>query len=171
MKYTNMKDTNQSGKFIDRHGWSGKYKFKFIDKDTGKIREEMKYNKLLDTALNEMAKALYDGSNDFVPTYIGLGTQSATIYNTMTNMGSETFRTYIGASPTISGTGEVMNVFYVLSTEALFHVKELGLWGGSTATSTIGTGKLLSYITFEDDRSAKNEEIQIFRYDKFERSV
>lgn len=158
-------------KQIEKHGWTGKYIFKFIDKSTGKMRQEIKYNKLLDVALNEMAKALYNGTNDCIPKYIGLGTQTATIYNTMTNMGSETFRTFIGASPTISGVGEVRNTFYVLSTEALFYVKELGLWGGSTATSTIGTGKLLSYIIFEDDRTAKNEEIQIFRYDKFERSV
>lgn len=159
------------GKFKETTSWNGRYEFKFIDKNTGKIRKEVKYNKLLDTALNEMAKAILDGSNDLVPKYIGLGTQTTTIENTMTNMASETFRTYIGASPTVSGTGEILNTFYVLSTEALFHVRELGLWGGSTATSTIGTGKLLSYINFDDDRSAKNEEIQIFRYDKFERSV
>lgn len=152
--------------------WKGKYLIKVIDSKTKKVvKEDIVFNRILDQALNEMAKGLIEGSCDLEIKYLSLGTSTATIYNTTTNMGSETFRTAKAVSSTLSNVGEVQNVFYVLNTEAKFSIKEIGIWAGSTATSTIGTGKLLSYISWVYDKTSKDEEIQIIRYDSFNRSV
>ena len=156
----------------ENNNWNGKYVIKRINAKTREvIKEEIIYNRILDTALNEMANALYDGSNDIVIGYLGVGTTTASIYNTTTSLGSETFRTAISVDSTVSNIGEVKNVFYILSTEAKFHVREMGIYAGSTATSTIGTGKLISIISWDSDRTIVDEEVQITRYDSFNRST
>lgn len=149
--------------------WEGKYVIQ-VKKNGEIIKEDVIYNRILDTALNQMAKVLYDGSNDCVIKYLGLGTVTASTLNTCTALGSETFRTY-KASSTISNTGEVKNVFNVGVAEAKFLIREIGIYAGSTATSTVSTGILMSTIGWVWDKSSVDEEIQITRYDSFNRST
>jgi len=151
--------------------WEGKYLIQVKNAKTGKvIKEDIIYNRILDTALNQMAYALYDGTNDCVVKYLALGTQTASTSNKATSLGSESFRTY-RASSTISSTGEVKNVFNIQSTEAKFLIKEIGIYAGSTATATATTGILVSTIGWVWDKSSIDEEIQITRYDSFNRST
>lgn len=151
--------------------WEGKYVIQVKNVNTGKIiKEDVIYNRILDNALNQMAKALYDGTNDCVVKYLALGTQTASSSNTATNLGSESFRTY-RASSTISSTGEVKNVFNIQSTEAKFAIKEIGIFAGSTATATATTGIMISTIGWIYDKSSVDQEIQITRYDSFNRST
>lgn len=155
----------------EKKNWDGKYVITIKNANTGEvIKEDVIYNRILDNALNEMAKALYDGSNDCVVKYLALGTQTASTLNTATNLGSETFRTYRSSS-TISNTGEVKNVFYILKDEAKFEIKEIGIFAGSTATATATTGIMISTVGWIYDKSGVDEEIQITRYDSFNRST
>jgi len=149
--------------------WEGKYVIQ-VKKNGTIVKEDIIYNRILDTALSQMANALYDGSNDCVIKYCGLGTITASTLNTCTALGSETFRTY-RASSTISNTGEVKNIFNIGTTEAKFLIKEIGIYAGSTATSTVSTGILMSTIGWVWDKSSVDEEIQITRYDSFNRST
>jgi hypothetical protein len=153
----------------ENKNWKGKYVIQ-VKKNGEIIKEDVIYNRILDTALNQMANALYDGSNDCVIKYLGLGTQTASTLNTCTSLGSETFRTY-RASSTISNTGEVENVFSVGVAEAKFLIKEIGIYAGSTATGTVSTGILMSTISWVWDKSSVDEEILITRYDSFNRST
>jgi hypothetical protein len=152
--------------------WNGKFLIKVIDGKTKEVkREDIVYNRILDQALEEMARGILEGNCDLEIKYLSVGTATATIYNTTTNMGSETFRTYKALDSTVTAVGEVKNVFYILNNEAEFYIREIGVWAGSTATTTVGTGKLLSYISWIYDKATKDEEIQIIRYDSFNRSV
>jgi hypothetical protein len=159
-------------KIKEENNWDGKYCIRRINPDTKEvIEEEIIFNRILNTALDEMAKALYDGSNDLVVKYLGVGTTTASVYNTTTSLGSETWRTAAAVGATISNIGEVKNTFFILSTEAKFHIRELGIYAGSTASGTVGTGKLMSIVSWDYDRTSINEEVQITRYDSFNRSV
>jgi hypothetical protein len=159
-------------KINENNNWNGKYCIKRINAKTKEvIKEEIIYNRILNTALDEMAKALYDGSDDLVVGYLGVGTTTASVYNTTTSLGSETFRTAAAIAATISNIGEVKNTFYLLNTEAKFHIREMGIYAGSTATVTIGTGKLISIISWDYDKTSVDEEVQITRYDSFNRST
>lgn len=153
--------------------WEGKYKFIVKDVETKEVlQEDVVFNRILDTALREMAKSLYDSSNDCIINYLALGTETATLLNTITSLGSETFRTSKDVShSTISGTGEVSNTFFILKDEAKFHIREVGIFMGSTATSTATTGQLMSIISWDYDKTDKDVEIQINRYDSFNRST
>jgi hypothetical protein len=153
--------------------WEGRYKFIVKDPDTKEvIQEDIVFNRILDTALKEMAKALYDSSNNCIINHLALGTKTATLLNTITSLGSETFRTSKDVShSTISGTGEVSNTFYILKNEAKFHIKEVGIFMGSTSSVTIGTGQLMSIISWDYDKTNKDVEIEITRYDSFNRST
>jgi hypothetical protein len=151
--------------------WDGKYQIIIKDPYTKEvIKEEIIFNRILDKALIEMGKALYDSSNDCIVNYLALGTNTATISNTVTSLGSETFRTY-KMNSTVSGTGEVSNTFNILSTEAKFYIREVGIFMGSTCSATVGTGQLMSIISWVYDKSDKDVEIQINRYDSFNRST
>lgn len=155
----------------DDKNWEGKYVITVINSNTGEvIKEDVVYNRILDSALNEMAKALYDGSNDCVVKYLALGTSTASTSNTATSLGSESFRTY-RASSTISNTGEVKNVFFIKKDEAKFQIREIGIFAGSTATATATTGILVSTIGWVYDKTSVDEEFQITRYDSFNRST
>lgn len=153
--------------------WEGKYKFTVKDSKTKKIiREDIIFNRILDTALREMGKCLYDSSNDCIVNYLALGTETASILNTATSLGSETFRTYkVESASTISNTGEVSNTFDILSDEAKFHIREVGIIMGSTASATVSTGQLMSIISWDYDKTDKDVEIQVNRYDSFNRST
>lgn len=152
----------------DNVQWKGKYEIKVLE--NGKVvKEDVIYNRILDQALTEMGKALYDGSNDCVVNYLALGTDTATLLNTVTSLGSETFRTYKALS-TISNIGEIQNTFYILNNEAKFHIREVGVFMGSTASATVGTGQLMSIISWDYDKTDKDVEIQINRFDTIRRS-
>lgn len=155
----------------ENKNWEGKYIITVRNSKTGEvIKEDVVYNRILDGALEEMAKALYDGSDDCVIKYLGLGTQTASVLNTTTSLGSETFRTY-RSSITISNIGEVKTIFFIADTEAKFNIKELGIFAGSSATATVETGVLMSTIEWIYDKTSVTEEIQITRYDSFNRST
>ena len=149
--------------------WEGKYIIQ-IKKNGMIIKEDIVYNRILDNALTQMAKALYDGTNDCVVKYLALGTATASTDNNATALNSETFRTY-RADSTISGTGEVKNVFNIGTTEAKFLIKEIGIFAGSSATGTAESGTMISTIGWVWDKSSVDEEIQITRYDSFNRST
>lgn len=157
-------------KITENTTWEGKYKFIVKDSKTKDvIKEDIVYNRILDNALNEMAKSLYDSSNNCVVNYLALGTQTASLLNTVTALGSETFRT-LKVNSTIS-SNEVQNTFDILNTEAKFHIREVGIFMGSTATSTIGSGRLMSIISWDYDKTSQDVEIQVIRYDSFNRST
>lgn len=145
----------------------GCYSIRAIDTQTRRVIHEEKVNNIItNIALNEYAKAIFDNSNDVEIKYLALGTGSTTASSTNTQLESEIFRTD-PISSTVSGTGQVTNVFYVRDNEATDVIREVGIYAGSTATSTSNSGLLYSRINWYFNKSVSSVEIQFTRTDNF----
>lgn len=140
--------------------WSGKYVIQTKD------GIEVINNKVMDSALNGLVKALSGDSNVQIK-YLALGTSSAAITNTDTKLGNEIFRTPI-SNQELSGTGELTTDFIVLDSEAVGSIREMGIFGGSAATSTKDSGVLISRILWSREKT-NSEEINIKRIDRIGR--
>lgn len=140
--------------------WSGKYVIQTKD------GIEVINNKVMDSALNGLVKALSGDSNIQIK-YLALGTSSAAITNTDTKLGNEIFRTPI-SNQELSGTGELTTDFIVLDSEAVGSIREMGIFGGSAATSTKDSGVLISRILWSREKT-NSEEINIKRIDRIGR--
>lgn len=140
--------------------WSGKYVIQTKD------GIEVINNKVMDSALNGLVKALSGDSNIQIK-YLALGTSSAAITNADTKLGNEIFRTPI-SNQELSGTGELTTDFIVLDSEAVGSIREMGIFGGSAATSTKDSGVLISRILWSREKT-NSEEINIKRIDRIGR--
>jgi hypothetical protein len=146
----------------------GGYNIKVLDHNTQKIiHEENVNNVITNIALAEFAKSIYDGTNDTEIKYLALGTGSSTASATNTALDNEIFRTD-PISTTVSGVGQIQNVFYVRDNEAQDVIKEVGIFAGSTATTVSDTGLLYSRINWNFNKSVSAVEIQFTRTDTFQ---
>ena len=148
----------------EQAGWVGKWAIKVIDSKTRKVKEETVIkNRLMNTALDEMAKVLLGQSTDMEIKYLALGTGSTAITDTDTTLATEIFRT-ADQSLTDTGTGEVTSLFIVLDSEAVAAIEEIGVFGGTTATASADSGTLISRILWSRNKT-NSEEIQFTRVD------
>jgi hypothetical protein len=144
-----------------KYGWEGIFKIKVNGK------EEIIFNRVMDTALDEFIKVLQGLSTDMQIKYLALGTSDIAITNTQTTLGAEIFRTQFTTTDK-TGIGELTNLAIVQDSEAVASIREIGVFGGSSATSTADTGVLISRILWSRDKTA-SEEIQFTRIDKITR--
>lgn len=145
---------------IDKLGWEGT----FIIECNGK--KEVIKNRVMDAALDEIIKSLQDGTNDINIKYFALGTSNTPVSDTDTQLGNEIFRTQFTTQEK-TNIGELTTKFVVLDTEAVGQIEEIGIFGGSTATSSPNTGVLISRILWSKNKS--NEEINFTRIDRITR--
>lgn len=124
-------------------------------------------NRIMNVILNAFANAYIGTPSNFQVKYLAVGSSSAAVTDTDTILGNEIFRTQV-TSQTRSGTGEASSDFVLLSTEANFNIKEIGIFGGTLATSTAGTGTLISRVLWDYTKTS-SEEISIKRIDKIVR--
>ena len=130
----------------------------------GKYSETVK-NRLMDTVLEQIIGIYKGDAPDLQIYYLALGTGNTAITDTDTTLDTEIFRTPLAVATTDVGTGEILNEFIVLDTEAVGNMEEIGIFGGSTATSSADTGTLISRILWSKVKS-NSEEITFRRTDK-----
>ena len=98
----------------EKIGWAGKWFIRVIDKNTREILEETEiHNRIMNAALDEMAKVLLGQSTDLEIKYMALGTGNTAITDTDTTLDTEIFRT-ADQSLSSTGTGQVTSLFIVL---------------------------------------------------------
>lgn len=148
-------------------GYSGMYKIRIFNKQTGKFQEQEIKNRLMDTVLDELLDVLYDNAPDCNVAYLALGTSNIAVADNQTQLGAEAFRTPF-TTQTKTGVGELTTVFDVLDSEAVMQIEEIGIFGGSTATATANSGKMISRILYSKNKTAL-EEIQFSRIDRMVR--
>jgi hypothetical protein len=144
---------------INEIGWKGKFDI-FIN---GKL-DMVIFNKVMDTVLDQMVEALRGETPNLEIKYLALGTSNTPVTNTDTKLGNEMFRTPIISQTKIS-TAEIVTEFIVLDTEAIGTIEEIGIFGGSAATSSQDTGTLISRILWHKVKT-NSEEITFRRTDK-----
>jgi hypothetical protein len=153
---------------INLYGWQGLFKIRTLNKLTGKFEEETIFNRVMDTALDELLDVLYNNAPDMEIKYLALGTSSIAVADNQTQLGSEIFRApYTSRSKT--SVGELTTVFDVLDSEGVGLLEEIGIFGGSTATADANTGKMISRVLWKKNKTAL-EEIQFTRIDRMVRA-
>jgi hypothetical protein len=149
---------------INNIGWQGIWKIRVVDKKTGKAEETLIKNRVMNAALDELLKVLQGTATNMQIKYLALGTNSAALTDSQTQLGAEIFRT-LYATQTKTDTGELTSEFIVLDSEAVGTIEEIGVFGGTTATGTANSGTLISRILWHKVKS-NSEEIQFTRVDR-----
>jgi len=146
-------------------GWIGDFEIKCRNKDTEEITRDLIKNRITNAALNQIAEVLTGVAPDMQIKWLALGTGSTPPSDTDTQLVSEIFRAQPVANPTRTGTGQVECEFVILDSEAVGHIREVGIFGGSGATDQPNTGVLISRILWNKEKT-NSEEITVKRLDR-----
>lgn len=144
----------------------GYYQIKVI-RDGKVISDDVVKNRIMDTVLTQLIASMKGVSPDLEIEYLALGDSDTPVTDSDTQLGNEIFRTAY-ATRTDGITGELKHNFVVLDNEAVGTIKEIGIFGGSTATATANSGTLISRILWSRVKTS-SEEIQFIRTDKIAR--
>lgn len=137
--------------------WAGTFIIKSRDKT------EVIKNKVMDTVLSQLIATLQGVNPNLQIKYLALGTSNTPVTVNDTQLGAEIFRTPISSQSNPS-TGQLVTDFIILDSEAVGTIQEIGIFGGTTATSTANTGTLISRILWNKIKT-NAEEINIRRID------
>lgn len=146
-------------------GWIGDFEIKCRNKDTGEIAEHLIKNRITNAALNQLAEVLMGIAPDMQIKWLALGTGSTPPSDSDTQLVSEIFRAQPVSNPARTGTGQVECEFVVLDSEAVGHIREVGIFGGSSATDQPNSGVLISRILWNKEKTS-SEEITVKRLDR-----
>lgn len=132
---------------------SGAFIIRAVDAQTGKLIEERKIKNQLMATVQAQRDAELMGTEaaqvvpDWQIKYFALGTGTTAVTTADTQLANETYRQQI-TSRTNLAVGTVQTVIQMGTTIGNGTYTELGVFCGSTASSTANTGKLLSRIVF-----------------------
>jgi len=155
---------------IDNYSWIGKWYIRAVEKESRKIvYEEHIKNQIMNGALDELFKPLYNDSADLEIKYLAVGTSSASVLNTQTTLEAEVFRTAY-TTRTTSSDQELTTKYVIFDSEAQVQIEEIGVFGGASATTVSDTGTMISRILWSYDKTPTNIELQFQRTDKIQRA-
>lgn len=145
-------------------GWHGSYEIQVM---RGDELEVIKFpNLITDAWLNAVRDATLGEVTDLEIKYIALGKDNGTILPlspSNTKLGNEVERKVFTKIET-DGTGRVKRTVNINSAEGNFHIKEIGIFAGSTATSALNSGILVARVFYDRDKD-ELESINIVRTD------
>ena len=148
---------------IEQSTHMGFWQIKVIDKNTQTETTDTVKNRIMNNTLDELLKVLQGSATNLQIKYLALGTGSTAVTDSDTTLDTEIFRTPVTTS-TKTGTGQLTTLFVVLDSEAVASITEIGIFGGSSATSSANSGTLISRILWSRNKTA-SEEIQFTRID------
>jgi hypothetical protein len=155
------------GKMNEGTGWQGQFDI-FIKSQNGDWEHERTIkNTVVDSGLNLLREALRGTVTDAEIKYIAVGTSSASVTTSDTQLGSEVFRKAV-FSKSIVGTGAVQTIAILDDAEAVANIQEIGVFAGSTASVTANSGIMISRILYSRNKT-NLESVQIQRTDTIAR--
>ena len=146
-------------------GWKGMFQLEVKRRD-GTIETVEFPNLITDAWLNVVRDATMGEVTDLQIKYIALGKDDGTILPlspSNTRLGNEVFRKPF-AKVEKDGTGRVKRTAIITSSEGNFHIKEIGIFAGSSATSALNSGILVARVFYDRDKD-ELESINIVRTD------
>ena len=152
----------------DRTGWQGI--FEVYIKTSGSnefILDKTIQNTVVDSGLNLLREALRGTVTDAEIKYIAVGTSSASVTTSDTQLGAEIFRKAV-FSKSIVGVGQVQTIAILDDMEAVANIQEIGVFAGSTASVTANSGIMISRILYSRNKT-NLESLQIQRTDTIAR--
>ncbi len=147
----------------EAENWKGTFDIFIKSQDGDWEHEQTIHNMITDSGLNLLRDSLYSSTNDAQIRYIALGTSSTSVTSSDTQLGSELIRKPI-YSRTQGTTGSVQNVAIFFDTEAVAQIEEIGVFAGSTASTTANSGIMISRILYSRNKS-NLESLQVQRTD------
>ena len=153
---------------IDRRGRNGYFDIKVYR--NGKLfRHDIIKNLITDVALNKEIGILLGTAPNMEIKYMGFGTDNTAPTVSDTQLGSESARFQPTTAFSQVAIGKTSGAFFLTSTDLNgVDIEEIGVFCGSTASSTANSGTLLSRILWSFSKTA-NDEIEITRIDTVER--
>lgn len=143
--------------FINSINIHGLYKFYSI-KD-GKMKQvDEKNNLIMTNVFYRIARAFlgYTFNAYYYIGYCAIGDDATAVTASDTTLGNEEFRTaYVGLTNATSTT--VNATFYITTDDFVGDIEEVGVFGGSGATSSANTGNLISHVLWEYNKGATEE--------------
>lgn len=146
---------------MDNLGWFGE--FEVIDGDERFIVN----NRITNAGLNLLRDALNGEVTSCEIKYLALGTSSATVSDTDTQLGAEIFRTTF-ITTTKPDIGQLEKTAVILDSEAVDAIEEIGIFAGVTASSATNSGIMISRVLYSRNKT-NLESIQIVRRDSIQR--
>lgn len=145
----------------DVNGWLGQYEILVGDE------KFLISNLITDAGLNMVRDALNNELPSIEIRYLAVGTSSATVSATQTQLTNEIFRTlFISSSK--PATGQLEKTAIILENEAVANIREIGIFAGATATSVANSGIMVSRVLYSRNKT-NLESIQIVRRDTIQR--
>lgn len=146
-------------------GWHGAFEIQIM---RGSEMEVIEFpNLITDLWLNTVRDATMSATPmDLQFKYIALGKDDGTILPlapSNTRLGNEVERKGFTKVET-DGTGRVKRTVNINSSEGNFHIKEIGIYAGATATSALNSGILVARVFYDRDKD-ELESINIVRTD------
>ena len=150
----------------EKSGWNGTFDI-FIKQDNEWIHDQTINNMVTDAGLNLLRETLRGTITDAQIKYFAVGTSSASVLATQTQLGAEIFRKPV-YSRTAGATGILQSIAILTETEAVANIQEIGVFAGSTASATTNSGIMISRILYSRNKT-NLESIQIQRTDTIAR--
>jgi hypothetical protein len=135
----------------EKIGVSGVYTIKANGEEIKKID-----NRVMDAVLNKLAEVFRATAPDLEIKYLAVGDDDTAVTNTDVKLGNETFRTAVSTEAT-TGTGIVEHTFIILDSEAVGSIKEIGIFGGVSASATTDSGTLISRVLWDYTKASTVE--------------
>lgn len=146
--------------------WIGQYEIVVTKKD-GTVEKELLDNIITDDGLQFLSEVIAGEQSSGKYLYLGIGTGTALPSSGDSQLVNELervpFRDY-----TFPSNGVARQRALIRDTEGVFHIKELGVFAGDSATEDVNTGVLVSRVLYERDKT-NLETIQVTRIDTFNR--
>lgn len=142
-------------------GWLGDFEI-ITDDERFTIK-----NRITNAGLNLLRDALNGEATNCEIKYIALGTSSATVSDTDTQLGSEIFRAQF-ITTTKPDIGQLEKTVIILDNEAVAPIEEIGIFAGATASSATNSGIMISRVLYSRNKT-NLESIQIVRRDSIQR--
>ena len=112
-----------------------------------KVQIDEKHNTIMNDVYKRVVRAftIYSLAYHYQIRYLAIGDDTTPVTANDTALGNETYRTrYVVRNETSNGV--LTTDFYITATEFNDDIEELGVFGGTFATVSTGTGNLLSHV-------------------------
>lgn len=119
------------------------------------ISKDVVKNLIMDIVLDEMSGQLVGEPSDLEIKYCALGTGNTAPTGSDTLLDTEIYRGY--RTDLFEFNAEVVSEFIFLTGEGTGAIKEIGIFGGASATSSVDSGRLLARFLYDRVKTANDE--------------
>lgn len=146
----------------EHSGWLGEYRVTII-RPSGSETINLK-NHITNAGLNMIRDGWLGIAKDLQLKYLAFGDSDKPVQDDQTKLDNERFRIAF-ANQVPEFIGKAKSLVFLPDDQALFHIREIGVFAGKSASNDINSGVMVSRMLFDFDKSNPSEPLSL----KFER--